>query len=69
MENFEAFRWNFSSSTNPEFGWSAAARSTQVLIKPTKVWDFKRIPLGKNLLDGLQYYAQKTEWLVEYYVL
>ena len=24
MANFEAFRWNFSSSTNPEIGMSAA---------------------------------------------
>ena len=23
MANFEAFRWNFSSSTNPEIGMSA----------------------------------------------
>ena len=25
MANFEAFRWNFLSSTNPEFGRSAEA--------------------------------------------
>ena len=29
----------------------------------------KDSPREELILDGLQYYAQKTEWMVEYYEL
>ena len=54
MAKFEAFRWNFSSSTNPEIG-----RSKKIVVHSSEIRGLRSTKCTSETLQSLLYFIYK----------